>query len=141
MVYLANTYEPTGKTVISCGLVAIRAASIVRKAVCAWAIKVSWMLYISQITFDAEISISGNCGNGESIPESRLIWLPNNKLAGEAFVLLRIEEFKMRCINGEQFLYWYTSFVSYRNDRKYRLISLLTRSTIAFSCLEYAKRN
>ena len=35
----------------------------------------------------------------------------------------------MRCINGKQFLYWYTSFVSYRNDRKYRLISLLTRST------------
>ena len=44
----------------------------------------------------------------------------------------------MRCINGKQFLYWYTSFVSYRNERKYRLISLLTRSTIAFSCLEYA---
>jgi hypothetical protein len=46
------------------------------------------MLYISQITFDAEVSTSGNCGNGESMPESRLIWLPNNKLAGEALVLL-----------------------------------------------------
>ena len=44
----------------------------------------------------------------------------------------------MRCINGKQFLYWYTSFVSHRNERKYRLISLLTRSTTAFSCLEYA---
>ena len=44
----------------------------------------------------------------------------------------------MRCINGKQFLYSYTSFVSYRNERKYRLISLLTSSTLAFSCLEYA---
>ena len=58
------------------------------------------MLYISQITLEAEVSISGNCGNGESIPESRLIWLPNNKLAGEAFVLLCVEEFKIRCMNG-----------------------------------------
>ena len=70
------------------------------------------MLYISQITLDADVSITSNCGNGKSIPESRLIWLPNNKLAGEAFVLLLIEEFKMRCINGKQFLSWHTSFIS-----------------------------
>ena len=66
VVYLANTYEPTGKTVKSSGLVAICASSFVNKAVYAW---VSWMLYISQTTLDAEVSISGNCGNGESVPE------------------------------------------------------------------------
>ena len=46
------------------------------------------MLYISQITLDTGVSVSGNCGKGDNIPESRSIWLPNNELAGEAFVLL-----------------------------------------------------
>ena len=46
------------------------------------------MLYISQITLDAGVPVSGNCGEGDNIPESRSIWLPNNKLGGEAFVLL-----------------------------------------------------
>ena len=65
--------------------------------------------------------------------------LSNNKCAGATLVRLLTELLMMRCTNGIDLAYPSRVCLSKTRPRKCLFTSLLTLSTIAFSCFEYER--
>ena len=76
---------------------------------------------------------------GVRIPRFKSSLFPNNKCAGATLVRLLTELLVMRCTNGIELAYPSRVCLSKTRPRKCLFTSLLTLSTIAFSCFEYER--
>ena len=97
----------------------------------------SCTLIKSSMYVDLECVFTLKCG--VRIPRFKSSLFPNSKCAGATLVRLLTELLMMRCTNGIDLAYPSRVCLSKTRPRRCLFTSLLTLSTIAFSCFEYER--